>query len=167
LLALKAHLPNLSHVIVLNDGAKELARTMSFAELVEQGRRCHISQLDQLLEAVQPNDLATIMYTSGSTGEPKGVMRTHDNLLSNIAMDDKIVLSRADELSIIVESKPSLRSLWVFEERGYGKNHGNDRGCRAEFGSVGHSGFATNYDVDRSQGDGTAMERNSGSGMQS
>jgi long-subunit acyl-CoA synthetase (AMP-forming) len=44
---------------------------MSFAELLERGRRGHISELDQLLEAVQPDDLATIMYTSGSTGEPK------------------------------------------------------------------------------------------------
>ncbi len=113
-LALKAQLPNLSHVIVLNDGAEELARTMPFAELLEQGRRCHMSQLDHLLEAVQPNDLATIMYTSGSTGEPKGVMRTHDNLLSNIAMDGKIVLSRADELSIIVLSLNHLFGRYGF-----------------------------------------------------
>jgi long-chain acyl-CoA synthetase len=114
LLALKAQLPNLSHVIVLNNGAEELARTMSFAELLEQGRRCHISQLDQLLEAVQPNDLATIMYTSGSTGEPKGVMRTHDNLLSNIATGGKIVLSQADELSIIVLSLNHLFGRYGF-----------------------------------------------------
>ena len=39
-LALKSQLPNLSHVIVLKGGAEELARTISFAELLEQGRRC-------------------------------------------------------------------------------------------------------------------------------
>jgi long-subunit acyl-CoA synthetase (AMP-forming) len=113
-LALKAQLLNLSHLIVMNGAAKELPGTISFVELLERGRRCHISQLDRLLEAVQPDDLATIMYTSGSTGEPKGVMRAHDNLLSNIAMGGEIVLSKADELSVIVLSLNHLFGRYGF-----------------------------------------------------
>jgi long-chain acyl-CoA synthetase len=93
-----------SHTIVFDRSAEELPGCMSFAELLERGRRGDIDELDQLLQAVQPNDLATIMYTSGSTGEPKGVMRTHDNLLSNIASGGEIVLSKAEELTIIVLS---------------------------------------------------------------
>ncbi|HXH70607.1 MAG TPA: long-chain fatty acid--CoA ligase, partial [Pyrinomonadaceae bacterium] len=39
--------------------------------------------IKQLINAVEPQDVATLVYTSGTTGEPKGVMLTHANLISN------------------------------------------------------------------------------------
>lgn len=41
-------------------------------------------EFEQTARAVRPEDLATIIYTSGTTAEPKGVMLTHGNLIANL-----------------------------------------------------------------------------------
>jgi len=114
MLNFKGQLPVLSQIIVMEELDDDLPHTLSFERLCKRGENLDGARLATLLAAVHPNDLATIMYTSGSTGEPKGVMRTQDNLLANITNGNAIVLSQPDELTVNVLSLNHLFGRFGF-----------------------------------------------------
>ena len=114
LLNLKGQLPSLSHIFVMQDSDGDSADALSFKRLVERGRAADPRRLGAILQSVHRNDLATIMYTSGSTGEPKGVMRTQDNLLSNITNGGAITVAKPEELFLVVLSLNHLLGRFGF-----------------------------------------------------
>jgi long-chain acyl-CoA synthetase len=74
----RAEVPLLKHIILFDDSGVESGKYVRFSEIRE--REGEIGDV-----ALKPDDVATVVYTSGTTGKPKGVMLTHRNIVSNAA----------------------------------------------------------------------------------
>jgi long-chain acyl-CoA synthetase len=76
----RGNCPDLEHVAVIDP----VAGSTSIAELAEDGAGADASLIDGIQASIAPDDVATIVYTSGTTGPPKGCMLTHANLLATM-----------------------------------------------------------------------------------
>ncbi|MPZ70287.1 MAG: AMP-binding protein, partial [Actinobacteria bacterium] len=81
-LKMQAELPKLEKVVVIAgyDGSADASLVMSWDDLLAAGKEVPDGTFDDARAGVGPSDLATFVYTSGTTGPPKAVMLTHANI---------------------------------------------------------------------------------------
>ena len=79
-LSVKDRVPSLREVFTF----EHVARARHWKELLTKPTPENLGRLRSISDKIDYKDLATIIYTSGTTGTPKGVMLSHENILSNV-----------------------------------------------------------------------------------
>lgn len=79
--AIKHKLPHLKEIYSFD----KLQGCKHWLDIFELGRNdSNNDELEEIKKSITPDQLATIIYTSGTTGRPKGVMLSHENIVSNV-----------------------------------------------------------------------------------
>jgi long-chain acyl-CoA synthetase len=101
----REELPELEHIVLLEImDLRDVPSGVLLDELLRDGRRA--LRVDEALvararAAVQASDLATIVYSSGTTGMPKGVRLTHRNILAAASALDGVLQVDEDDTTIL------------------------------------------------------------------
>ncbi|MBI4246178.1 MAG: AMP-binding protein, partial [Candidatus Rokubacteria bacterium] len=91
-LAVRPAMEGLEQIVVISgdEAGHPAARVLTWERLRQLGRDHRTAQpatLAERLAATRPEDVATIVYTSGTTGPPKGVIQTHANHIAALAAE--------------------------------------------------------------------------------
>jgi long-chain acyl-CoA synthetase len=98
ILAARQRLPALKHVVAFDRDATGPG-VLALEELYARGRAARAARASWRSDAlrVRPEDLATLIYTSGTSGDMKGVMLTHGNIASNVSTCCELFSFREDD----------------------------------------------------------------------
>jgi long-chain acyl-CoA synthetase len=84
----KKRCPELDRVVLLNGAERD---AMSLAELCASGASIEAEEVDGRVAALDPGDLATLVYTSGTTGPPKACVLSHSNWMTTANLYEQVL----------------------------------------------------------------------------
>ena len=80
ILARRSALPGLRHIVLMGPDPVGAPGVLTWDQFVAGGREIPDGALEARLDALGPRDAATLLYTSGTTGQPKAVVLPHEAL---------------------------------------------------------------------------------------
>ncbi len=94
-------IPMLKNVVLFDGPTSEHA--LSYKDFREMGKDISDAELDEIKNTLKEDDVVNMQYTSGTTGFPKGVMLTHNNIANNAYLiGEQMKLSEKDRMCIPV-----------------------------------------------------------------
>lgn len=78
--SIKDHVPSLRHIFTF----EHVPNAVYWKDCLRPATEEKLAVIKNISSKIKPSDLATIIYTSGTTGTPKGVMLSHNNIISNV-----------------------------------------------------------------------------------
>ena len=111
--------PGIRRVVVLDPDARpEGDRFLGWSELLATGRTfraAHPERCQARIDALMPSDPVTILYTSGSTGDPKGVLISHANMwFAAVGIGEAEIDAGPDSVSYLPYAHISERVLGMY-----------------------------------------------------
>jgi long-chain acyl-CoA synthetase len=132
IIAMREQLPELREIILMDPKAEAAPGVHRLYDLLERGCILRIEgskEVEKRVQGIRPQDLFTLIYTSGTTGEPKGVMLSHANMISQL---EHIEMSFGCTDRIL-----SILPVWHIFERVF-EMLAISRGCCTYYSSVRH-----------------------------
>lgn len=125
-LQVKPKLPDLRNIIVFDEPDKPVEGVITIQEALKQGAAyAKKDELAKRIKNIKEKEMATIIYTSGTTGNPKGVMLSHFNIVSNVrqcyAVTPHLISEEIVGLSFLPLSHSLERTVGYYLPMTYGK----------------------------------------------
>ena len=91
---IRNELPELEKVVYIDGKENPGPNDINYSELIETGKKSrdkNPEKYDKVWQSIQPNDIANISYTSGTTADPKGIMLSHLNYAANVVQSNGLL----------------------------------------------------------------------------